>query len=50
LKKRSKKLSSVADGTEFELVNSVQSQTDKSFLVLFFKKVLLALFLSGESI
>jgi hypothetical protein len=42
LKKRSKKLLSIADGTEFEQANSVRSLTDKSFLVLFFKKEQLA--------
>jgi len=34
LKKRSKKLSSIAAGTEFEPANSVLSETDKSFLFL----------------
>jgi len=42
LKKRSKKLSSIAAGTVFERVNSVPPETDKSFLVLFFKKELLS--------
>ena len=50
LKKRSKKLSSIAAGTEFKLANSVLSETDKSFLFLavavcdplFLKKELLA--------
>jgi len=50
LKKRSKKLLSIADGTEFELANSVPTETDKSFLILavatcdplFFKKEHLA--------
>jgi len=33
-KKRSKKLSSIAVGTEFEPANSVLSETDKSFWFL----------------
>jgi hypothetical protein len=36
--KKSKKLSSIAAGMELKLANSVQSETDKSFLVLFFQK------------
>jgi hypothetical protein len=42
LKKRSKKLSFIADGMAFGLANSILSLTNKSFLVLFFKKELLA--------
>jgi len=38
----SKKLSSIATSTVFELATSALSVTDKSFLVLFFKKELLA--------
>jgi len=38
LKKRSKKLPPIATGTEFELAISELSVTDKSFLLLFFKK------------
>src|ERR1039457_2895453 len=38
LKKRSKKLLSTSAGTEFEWENSVLSDTDESFLLLFFKK------------
>jgi len=45
LKKRSKKLSSISAGTEFKPANSVLSEIDKSFLVLFFKKELLAFLL-----
>jgi hypothetical protein len=44
LKKRSKKLSFIAGGMAFELENSERSVTDKSFLVLFFKKELLSFF------
>jgi hypothetical protein len=45
LKKRSKKLSSIAIGTEFILANSVLIKTEKSFLVLFCKKEHLTFFL-----
>ena len=38
LKKRNKKLLSIGHGTEFEPANSVLSETDKNFLVLFYKK------------
>jgi hypothetical protein len=41
LKKRSKKLLLIAAGTRFKLASSVLRATDKSFLVLFFKKELL---------
>jgi len=44
LKKRNKKLSSIATGTESKPENAVLSQTNKSFLVLFFKKERLAFF------
>jgi hypothetical protein len=42
LKKRSKKLSSIADGTAFKPENSERSEMNKSFLALFFKKELLS--------
>jgi len=42
LKKRTKKLPSIAAGMEFELATLELSLTEKSFLVLFFKKELLA--------
>jgi hypothetical protein len=38
LKKRSKKLLQIARGTEPTQVRSVPHETDKSFLLLFFKK------------
>jgi len=42
LKKRTKKLLSIAAGTEFGPANSELSETDKGFLLLFFKKEVLA--------
>src|SRR5271165_1532504 len=42
LKKRSKKLLSIRDRTETSVSNSVPKATDKSFLLLFFKKEALA--------
>jgi hypothetical protein len=44
LKKRSKKLSSIAIGPESERENSALSETEKSFLLLFFKKEVLTSF------
>jgi len=44
LKKRSQKLSPIAAVTAFKPAPSEASETDKSFLVLFFKKELLAFF------
>jgi len=41
LKKRNKKLLPVSCATEFTRLNSLSHATDKSFLVLFFKKELL---------
>jgi hypothetical protein len=41
LKKRSKKLLLIAAGFRFKRANSVLHATDKSFLLLFFKKELL---------
>jgi hypothetical protein len=41
LKKRSKKLLLIAPGGRFKGANQVLPGTDKSFLVLFFKKELL---------
>jgi len=42
LKKRSKKLLLITSSLPFKWANRVQPLTDKSFLVLFFKKELLA--------
>jgi hypothetical protein len=45
LKKRSKKLLSIASSRRFKRANPVVPVMSKSFLVLFFKKELLAFFL-----
>jgi hypothetical protein len=42
INKRSKKLLLIASGVQFKWANLVQRVTDKSFLVLFFKKELLS--------
>jgi hypothetical protein len=46
LKKRSKKLFLIASGGRFKRANRVLPVTNKSFLVLFFKKELLSSFAS----
>ena len=38
MKKRTKKLLSISDSTEFAGLNSVPAEMDESFLLLFFKK------------
>jgi hypothetical protein len=42
LKKRSKRLLQIASGDQFDMESRMLPATDKSFLVLFFKKELLS--------
>jgi len=50
LKKRTKKLLSVSDRTEFAVLNSVPVAIGESFLLLFFKKEDLASDLGGPAL